>query len=261
MAKPNKKLQAARQRAAQHIQGADAIGKSKAKANGNDMKTAFDEPALEKLTSHIEQNLTSSTGNQQKRKKPPTVGDNDNSDIKQNRKRQRNASDRPSRPKKIDKGAKRHVNEKDILLAEIKSLGGDEKDLELVEGIDSDEDQAQSVKLQIDEKLKAELAKLSRELGFADHQPSEASEEEEEGEAYNSEGQDDEVEDGEEGFDGGEEGQSESESKRVTVDKKKLLAAQRAETQGHKEQPQTQAQRKKLGHLVGLLTPQLEAIV
>jgi ribosome biogenesis protein MAK21 len=106
-----------------------------------------------------------------KRKQPPTKGAGD-----QHQKRQRN-SEGSTDDKKSGK-----IDEK-TLLEEIKALGGDESDLALIQGIDSDDEEyAQGSKdsKSVDKGLKDELAALSKQLGFAEVELSEASDEEEE---------------------------------------------------------------------------------
>lgn len=231
MAKPNKKLQAAARRA-QNIQ------------NG----TPFNESALEKLTERIDHNLVDNQQN--KRKKPPT-GDNPS----QNRKRQRNGADKPQKQNK-----KPGAIERDVLLAEIKALGGDEKDLELIEGIDSDEEEedggqpgskrSKTDEHAIDKGLKAELAALSKELGFANLQPSDESDEEaDEAEASGDDAQGDEEE----------EEVDDDDQENDVVEEKPSNEANKPKPQG-KVQPQ-QSLPKKAGQLVSRLVPQLAALL
>lgn len=128
----------------------------------------FDENALSQLTSKIDQGLS---GKENKRKKPPT-----DASSKQQQKRPRGSLDAP--PKEAPKV------DRDALLAEIKALGGDEQDLDLINGVDSDdeEDYANDSKAPLDKKLRDEIAALSKELGLAEHVPSEADEDEDEAE-------------------------------------------------------------------------------
>jgi ribosome biogenesis protein MAK21 len=96
---------------------------------------------------------------------------------------------------------------KEELLAEIKALGGDEADLDLID-IVSDDDEgyvAKDAKATVDKKFKDELAAFSKQLGLADHAPSEASEDEEEEqhqEDEEEEEEEDEEEDAEQDDDG-----------------------------------------------------------
>lgn len=203
---------------------------------------AFDEAALEKLTSRIDDSL--SKGDQQKRKKPHTT-----EVTAQDRKRQRKSSDNTS------KQGKGSVNETELLLAEIKALGGDEDDLDLIQNAESeDEVVGQDVKKHpIDRSLKAELAKLSKELGFADYQPSEASEAETEEEEEEGDENDDGNEDGsglgDEDEDEEEEIEDEEEPNGVDI---KSSGKDKAEAQA-KQQP------RKIGNMVSSYPPSLAA--
>jgi ribosome biogenesis protein MAK21 len=135
-------------------------GKSPKRPQGS---RKFDENALEHLTSQIDQNLKG--GRDQKRKNPP-ASDSTSRDSK----RQRSSSGAPKSASKDDT---------ELLLAEIKALGGDEKDLDLIRDVNSDDEElANEQKQSVDKSLKDELLAFSKSLGFADYQPSEASEEE-----------------------------------------------------------------------------------
>lgn len=82
-------------------------------------------------------------------------------------------------------------------MEEIRALGGDESDLQLIKDVDSDsEDYVQDSKKPADKSLKDELAAFSKQLGLADYAPSEASEEEED--VQEEDADDDEEEDEEE---------------------------------------------------------------
>ncbi|KAJ4272354.1 RNA-binding ribosome biosynthesis protein mak21 [Fusarium torreyae] len=158
----------------------------------------LDNNALDNLTSTIDKKLG-------KRKQPPTKSARD-----QHQKRQRN-SDGPSGDKKSDK-----IDEK-TLLEEIKALGGDESDLALIQGIDSDdEDYAQGSKdsKSVDKSLKDELAAFSKQLGFAEVEMSEASDQDEDEE------EDDDEEDAEEE----DESEDEVEAPKETAPKKGNMA-------------------------------------
>ncbi|KAF4464643.1 Ribosome biogenesis MAK21 [Fusarium albosuccineum] len=142
------------------------------------------ENALDQLTSTIDKKLNS---NDHKRKQPPTKAAGD-----QHQKRQRN-SERASSDKKSSK------IDNDALLEEIKALGGDERDLELIQDIDSDdEDQgfAQDSKA-VDKGLKDELAAFSKQLGFAEVEMSEASDQDEEDDDGAEEEEEDDEDEGE----------------------------------------------------------------
>lgn len=145
---------------------------------------SFNEDTLAQLTSRIDQSLS---GKDQKRKQPPT-----NASDKQQPKRQRGPEN--GQPKS---GPKDRKDDQAALLAEIKALGGDEKDLELINEVNSDdEDYVKDSKRPVDKRLKEELAALSKELGFAEIAPEAASDvdEGEEEEDEDDGGEDDEEE-------------------------------------------------------------------
>jgi ribosome biogenesis protein MAK21 len=147
----------------------------------------LNEKSLQQTTSKIDKKLAS---NDHKRKKPPT-----NNVQEQQTKRQRNSGG-PS-PKK-GPGMSREE-----LLAEIKALGGDEQDLDLINEVDSsDEEYTKESKLPVDKKLKDELAAFSKQLGLAEHAPSEASEEEEEVQESDEDEEEEEEEEEEETVEG-----------------------------------------------------------
>lgn len=123
----------------------------------------LDETTLLRLTSNIEQNLSSKSEN--KRKHPPTIA----AESQKKRQRQRGDAGRKISAKASSRN--------DELLSDIKALGGDERDLELIGDVNSsDEDDANDNSRPFDQSLKDELLAFSKELGLADHQPSEASE-------------------------------------------------------------------------------------
>jgi ribosome biogenesis protein MAK21 len=134
----------------------------------------FDGDALAKLTSKLDQSLAS---NDHKRKQPPT-----NTSKTKDRKRPRNSAEAPTASSsKIEDAA---------LLEEIKALGGDEKDLELIRDIDSsDDDVAQGQKQPMDKRLRDEVAAFSKELGLTELAPSEASDASEDETAEGDDGQ------------------------------------------------------------------------
>jgi ribosome biogenesis protein MAK21 len=133
---------------------------------------AFSEAALAQLTSKLDQTLTSGDN---KRKNPPGE-----SGAKQDQKRQRNSKE-PAKG-----GDKKDANADMDLLAEIRALGGNEDDYDLITGVDSeDEAYTKDQKLPVDKKLREELAALSKELGFAEHIPEDADPEEEEADEAN----------------------------------------------------------------------------
>ncbi|KAJ4394300.1 RNA-binding ribosome biosynthesis protein mak21 [Gnomoniopsis smithogilvyi] len=163
----------------------------KRKSKGAKAKAAFDEAALTKLTSQIDTELSKPKSKDQKQKserpaknntelpkssskdqkqKPERPekrkrSDNDTKDAHPKKRQAQEAKNGSAKPKKAAKDTK--VD----LLEEIKLLGGDEADLELVTGIDSDaeEDQAPKPKASstdMDKALKKELANFAAGLGF-----------------------------------------------------------------------------------------------
>ncbi|TQV95981.1 CCAAT-box-binding transcription factor [Cordyceps javanica] len=155
------------------------MAKSKQKGKGvrrSGGSHSFSEDALEKLTSKIDQSLTD---NDRKRKRPPT-----NALPAQAAKKQRN----PDTPTETNDSK----TEQEALLAEILALGGDEDDLELINGVDSDDEVVSESKAPVDKKLRDELTALSKELGFSELAPQEASEEDVDEEAEEEVSEDDE---------------------------------------------------------------------
>lgn len=144
---------------------------------------SLSQDAVAQLASKIDQKLSA---NEHKRKKPPT----DASD-KQQSKRRRASEDGPSKG-----GPRNRSDDQAALLAEIKSLGGDEEDLKLINEVDlDDEDYAKESKRPVDKRLKQELAALSRELRFGELEPDEASDTDDEGDEEDQDDDDDDVED------------------------------------------------------------------
>lgn len=121
-------------------------------------RQSFDDNALAQLTSKIDQSLNS---HDHKRKKPPT-----NAGIKKEQKRQRHSEEG-----RLSK--EQNEVDQEALLAEIKALGGDEQDLELINGVDSDDETyaAKGSSAPVDNSLKDDLLALSKELGFSSLAP------------------------------------------------------------------------------------------
>lgn len=158
--------------------------KSKGKGKRPSHAAALNEDTLAQLTSRIDQNLNDKD---HKRKNPPT-----------------DAS--PAQKNKKQKSAPKSLNSEDYqsLLAEVKALGGDEGDMDLIGGLDDSEDEyEQGNSAPVDKKLRDELAALSKELGFAElpaqaDSEDEHAEEEDEDDEAEEDGDDDEDEDEEE---------------------------------------------------------------
>ncbi|KAG5926489.1 hypothetical protein E4U42_003263 [Claviceps africana] len=122
-------------------------------------RQSFDKNTLAQLTSKIDQNLSSGD---HKRKNPPT-----NAGIQKEQKRRRQ-----SEQIQLQKGQGKERVDQDVLLAEIKALGGDEQDLELINGVDSDDEAgAKGSTGRIDKTLKDDLVALTKELGFSNLAP------------------------------------------------------------------------------------------
>lgn len=101
-----------------------------------------------------------------KRKKPPT-----DAATKQLSKKPRASEDAANSVRR-----KAVEDDQSLLLAEIRALGGDERDLDLINQVDSDDEHiASGSQRPIDERLKRELASLSKELGFDQINPEDAS--------------------------------------------------------------------------------------
>lgn len=138
----------------------------------------LDDSSLNQITAKIDQSLNSKD---HKRKQPPTKTAGD-----QHQKRQRN-----SQGSGAEKGSSKI--DSDVLLEEIKALGGDESDLALIKDIDSeDEIFAPTSKVPVDKSLKDELAAFSKQLGFAEVELSEASDQDEGGDSEDDVEDDDE---------------------------------------------------------------------
>lgn len=161
------------------------MAKSKQKGKGPRRSgggLTFNEDALAKLTSRIDHSLTD---NDHKRKRPPT-----NASPAHMVKKQRNSDAEP-----VTHGSK---TDQEALLAEILALGGDEDDLELINGIDSDDELVGESKAPVDKKLRDELEALSKKLGFSEFVPQEASEASEDEDGEEAEREEVEDEEGDE---------------------------------------------------------------
>ncbi|KAI1330914.1 CBF-domain-containing protein [Xylariaceae sp. FL0255] len=178
----------------------------------------FDEAALSKLTAKLDSKLaeikTSDNKSQAKgKRKLDHAADN-----AQHPSKKRNQQKKPNKPRESGRSrsnagaqsdsphAARHFKTQDkknkpsqpskpsessdsnVLLDEIKALGGDEDDFKLIEGVESDDEAVNSQKLNksTDKTLRAELAKFAAGLGFDEVAPESASEAEEEEEGENN---------------------------------------------------------------------------
>lgn len=155
------------------------MGKKRTKAQ-NGAKPAFDEAALSKLTAKIETDLAnpkpkSKPKNQQQKDERPAKrkrSENDVKDATPNKRQAQEPKNRPAKPSKKDpKESKNPKDKKAELLQEILALGGDENDLDIIAGVDSDVEEGQQAKpkeasAEMDKALKKELAKFAAGLGF-----------------------------------------------------------------------------------------------
>jgi len=179
---------------------------SKAKA-----PKTFDDSALNQLTATIEKKLGGKPdwenkkpqhGGKRKRQDGPAT-DNPNNEPLKKRPARKGPNDRAKAAQPQAKPAKTPSS---TLLEEIRALGGDENDLELIENVDSDAEVAEGpkkpkdVEEEVDDKFKNELAKFAASLGLEKlRQEAQVEEEEEEGDAEpEGEEEEEESEDGEE---------------------------------------------------------------
>jgi ribosome biogenesis protein MAK21 len=186
------------------------MGKKRTKAQ-NGAKPSFDEAALSKLTAKIETDLTNpkskskSKDKQQKDERPAKRkrSENDVKDATPNKRQAQEPKSRPAKPsKKIPKEGKAPKDKKAELLEEILALGGDENDLDIIAGVDSDVEEGRQAKpkeapAEMDKVLKKDLAKFAAGLGFekvrdedaATDEEGQDEEEEAEGDDWENEGE------------------------------------------------------------------------
>ena len=145
-------------------------------------KPAFDEAALSQLTAKIDTNLS------QSKERPPEKRKRDDYDSRDSNPKKRQAQEPKGNRQSPKKAGKESSSS---LLDEIRLLGGDESDLELVTGVDSDAEEGQSANAgksssELDRAFQKELAKFASGLGFeqvreesvaADDEPDEEQEE------------------------------------------------------------------------------------
>lgn len=133
---------------------------------------AFDEAALSKLTAKLDTELSKPKSKEHKHKdERPSKrkrADTEPKDASPHPKKRhaRGAGNGPGKPKKAPRDKRAEM------LEEIKALGGDEADLDLVAGIDSDAEEGQEAKpgksapSDMDTAFKNDLAKFAAGLGF-----------------------------------------------------------------------------------------------
>ncbi|KAH9998073.1 CBF-domain-containing protein [Xylariaceae sp. FL0662B] len=141
----------------------------------------FDDALLSKLTAKIDSKLaeskTSGKNDRGKRKREQTA-----ETVQPPPKKRNPANPNPIRDNPKSKQPKQRPSEpanSDVLLEEIKALGGDEDDLKLVGDVDSGDEEVTNHKgkKDADKSLRAELAKFAAELGLDNVSPDSATEE------------------------------------------------------------------------------------
>lgn len=143
------------------------MGSTRTKQKGKPQARVFDDAALSQLTQHIDKTLPS-PDLPAKRKRPQGSDDGAVPEPPQDR------PERTKRPKRArePEGGQAKPSSKDVLLEEIRALGGDEDDYELVANLDSDNEEGQTPApkrpqdVTVDESLQRELAKFASSLGF-----------------------------------------------------------------------------------------------
>ncbi|PSR91954.1 CBF/Mak21 family-domain-containing protein [Coniella lustricola] len=169
-----------------------AGSKKKSKGAKPAPKSAFDENALSQLTAKIDTELSkpkTQTKHQSHKDDRPGKrkrGDGDSKDASPKKRHAQEAKSAHDKPKAPAKGASKGTpkaavkaatkaapkDKKAEMLEEIRLLGGDEADLDLVAGVDSDAEEGQGAKSgktapsDSDKGLKNELAKFAAGLGF-----------------------------------------------------------------------------------------------
>ncbi|CAK7222689.1 RNA-binding ribosome biosynthesis protein mak21 [Sporothrix bragantina] len=196
------------------------------KGGAGSAPSAFSQASLTQLTAQIDRDLESRNAknlNGGKRKRDADAGDNDDEDdqatASKTQKTQKTEKTQPSRKGKKTNGTT-NGDKKTVMLDEIKALGGDEDDFDLVDGIDSDAEEgsggqggksAADDALSLDAAFKSELAKFAAGLGFdevreededeeemAEEQAAQEEEQDEEDEEEEEEEEEEDVEDEEE---------------------------------------------------------------
>lgn len=136
--------------------------KNKGKGPKPQKQPAFNEAALSQLTAKIDSRLGQPKEQRPEKRKR---NDHDSKDSTPSKRRAQEPKTTERRPKKAAKESS------SSLLEEIRLLGGDEADLDLVTGVDSDAEEGQSANAgkpsaDVDKSLQKELAKFAAGLGF-----------------------------------------------------------------------------------------------
>lgn len=187
------------------------MGKKRTKAQ-NGAKPVFDESALSKLTAKLETDLASPKPKSKPKDQKPKDerpakrkrNENDAKDTTPNKRQAKEPKNRPAQDsKKTTKESKAPRDKKAELLQEILALGGDENDLDIIAGVDSDVEEGQGPRqkeapVEMDKSLKNELAKFAAGLGFEKVRDEDAATDDGEAEVEESEAADEEEEEEEE---------------------------------------------------------------
>lgn len=215
------------------------MGKKRTKAQ-NGAKPVFDETALSKLTAKIDTDLAnpkpkSKLKDQKQKDERPAKrkrSENDVKDATPNKRQAKEPKNRPAKPsKKAAKESSAPKDKKAELLQEILALGGDENDLDIIAGVDSDVEEGQQAKpkeapAEMDKSLKNELAKFAAGLGFEKVRDEDAATDDDEGEVEEeSEAAEEEEEVEEDEWKDEPEPESEREAKEPAAEKQSRSAA------------------------------------
>ena len=179
-------------------------------------RTSFDETALANLTAKIGKNLDNpgDDGRSGKRKRQDGGA---GAPLPKKRQVETETSEPRQNGGKGGKGKKNAGKlTRSELLEEIRALGGDEEDLELVTGIDSDQEdgapKSKPAEAQVDDSFKNELAKFASGLGFQNlPQEDDAATDDEIAQQQANEEEDEEVEEEEEENDEAQDGDEDEE--------------------------------------------------
>jgi len=130
--------------------------------------SSFNEAALSKLTAKIDRNLTGKPSDRSHRGKRKRLQPAEDVESGPKKKQAHSGDHRSKRDKPGPAQPVEGRGKKEALLEEIKALGGDEADLDLVAGIDSDAEEGaeKTIERPLDNGFTAELAKYASSLGF-----------------------------------------------------------------------------------------------
>lgn len=221
-----------------HCVPTPTMGKKRTKAQ-NGAKPVFDETALSKLTAKIDTDLAnpkpkSKLKDQKQKDERPTKrkrSENDVKDATPNKRQAKEPKNRPAKPsKKTAKESNAPKDKKAELLQEILALGGDENDLNIIAGVDSDVEEGQGAKpkeapAEMDKSLKNELAKFAAGLGFEKVRDEDAATDDDEGEVEEESEAAEEDEEEVEGDEWEDEPEPEQDAKEPAAEKQSRSAA------------------------------------